>query len=216
MRVVIDGGSRVGDFSWMGRVSPAALRMLGVPESSKGDLSVVLLPGSVPEANSTRLEFEPASAKVLNLGRTDLVVFVFGGHAESASDHGEVDLHRHGPRVQNDDDAFQAELVTLPEELQQVGQDFLKAVRHPDDYFQRTSAGRFVNRPNNYWTVKVQPRDQSLRITVRGRPEDFRPVPDIELKPDQNGYSAFKLERPQQARSAIALLRQAAQRSQRL
>ena len=77
-------------------------------------------------------------------------------------------------------------------------------------YFQRTRIGRYVNRPNNFWTVKVQPRDQSLRITVRGRHHKFIALDKLGVKPDRTGYSNFKLVSEDQYEQALAALRIAA------
>ena len=63
--------------------------------------------------------------------------------------------------------------------------------------------------PDNFWTVKPQPRDKSFRITVRGVPEKFDIPQSIELKPDMAGYSTFKISKIEQIDAAIHIIRQA-------
>ena len=74
-------------------------------------------------------------------------------------------------------------------------------------------AGRFVSRPENFVTVKVQERVQDLAFTVYGRSEDFGDLPvSFEIKPYRSGsYSSFKVNKGQQIAGATLVLRRALQ-----
>src|SRR5450759_3378223 len=94
--------------------------------------------------------------------------------------------------------------------------------RHPSDHWvkptQRRSyalawrspsdaiGGRFIESPGNLWTVKIQPRDGSLRLTIRGVPERLRPAARLGLKDDRPGYSTFKVRTGRDIPLAIAVL----------
>ena len=66
----------------------------------------------------------------------------------------------------------------------------------------------FVETPDNFWTVRIRPRDCSFRITVRGKPESFEKPRSVSLKPDMTGYSSFKLSTPGQIDDFIRILAQ--------
>jgi hypothetical protein len=177
-----------------------------------GDLSVVYLPNTPPpERDQSRIEFEPGAAYLLNRGTGTETMFIFGGASAEASDDAEVATQRFGYRVQHDEAEFLARLEELPAPLRNLGKSLLAAARElaPRDYLQRTSTGRYVNRPDNFWTVKIQPRDGSFRVTVRGRPDRFDGIRGLEVKPDQNGYSSFKISSAREVESATAALKRA-------
>jgi hypothetical protein len=106
-----------------------------------------------------------------------------------------------------------SELHELPTGLREVGAELLRRVRETyGGYFQRTSAGRYVNRNDNFWTIKVQPRDVSYSITVRGYPHEYQAVTGVSVKEDRRGYSRFKIGNPAQLDAAWAVLKHAAER----
>lgn len=124
-----------------------------------------------------------------------------------ADDAGEIITHRFGPAVQHDEREFIEKLNELEPDLRDLGLSLLKKARQlsPGDNFQRTSTGRYVNRPDNFWTVKIQPRDRSFRMTVRGRHHRFQGTV-LRIKADQNGYSTFKLASETELEAALRVL----------
>lgn len=101
----------------------------------------------------------------------------------------------------------------MPRELRDLGEKLLQRVRKQfGGYFQRTSAGRYVNRPNNFWTVKVQPRDESYSITVRGYAHEYQGIKALQVKDDRRGYSRFKLSSPNQFEAAWSVVQKAGNR----
>lgn len=103
----------------------------------------------------------------------------------------------------------QAFLDDLPTDLQQLGTRLLAEVRTRWSGSLRTSqTGRYIETPDNFWTVKIQPRDVSLAITVRGEPGVFGSSP-LEIKPDRSAYSRFKISRLDEIPAAIEVIRRA-------
>ena len=82
----------------------------------------------------------------------------------------------------------------------------LREVRHrnPGD-LSRGKRHNFSNTPDNFWYVIVQPTSQSLSITVRGKPDQFRPT-SLEVKDDRPGYTRFKLRDPAEIDAALAII----------
>jgi hypothetical protein len=112
-----------------------------------------------------------------------------------------------------DDLKFQLEVKALPDPLARIGIEMVKRVRQSfNGSFERAENGRFINRPDNFWTIKIQPRDQSYIITVRGYPHEFKDVRSLEIKDDRSGYSRFKLRTPSQFEDAWRVIERAGNR----
>ncbi|NIT13533.1 MAG: hypothetical protein GWN14_25100 [candidate division Zixibacteria bacterium] len=96
----------------------------------------------------------------------------------------------------NGDEQF---IHDLPTELLEIGKKLLYEIRQFNKHgilkFHEKSK-KYVESPDNFWTVRIQKKDKSLRITVKGAPESFKALPkDIlkHIKPDMGTYSAFKM-----------------------
>ena len=106
------------------------------------------------------------------------------------------------------DDAF---LADLPTELYALGRSLLEGVRrhYSGRFVYSSKSGRHVAYPDNFVAFKIQPRDESIRVTVRGDPAHFDVPKDIELRADRRSYSAFKIKRRDQVDSALTIIRNA-------
>ena len=190
------------------QLDPSEVRLLGSSDNAYGKFSVVLLMGSPGQRNG-HVEFEQRHAHVLNIGTSSQALVIFGAETEASR-------QTTRPRPQDDSlsvssEGDQAFLNELPGELRAIGSALLRSVRrhYPGALRLFPKSGRYVESPDNFWTVKIQPRDGSLRITVRGIPEDFKVPAGIDLKPDQRVYSNFKIWRHDQVEAALSIIRQA-------
>jgi hypothetical protein len=77
---------------------------------------------------------------------------------------------------------------------------------YPGD-LKRGQRSNFKNTPDNFWYVIVQPRAQSLSITVRGAVDRFRSE-RLELKQDRPGYTRFTLHHPSDVAEAMNIIQQ--------
>ncbi len=104
----------------------------------------------------------------------------------------------------------------LPFELTQLGKQFLLRIRqfHNGKLIYHPMSQKYVETPN-FYTVKIQPKDKSLRVTIYGNPEEFNNTL-IQLAPDMAGYSAFKLNNSGQLDAAISLVNQAKELKNRI
>jgi len=63
----------------------------------------------------------------------------------------------------------------LPSSLTHVGILLLRTVRQEFRgrlrYYQPSN--EYVETPDNFWAVQIQPRLEAIKITVRGRPREF-------------------------------------------
>ncbi len=190
---------------WKARLSPSEIRFLDPKAESAGPFSVLLLTESpVFDRESASLSFNPSGVKLLNAGTSDTAIFV-GAAATVTS--ATVPSNTLQTSSGSGDQKF---LQSLPLNLKDFGTELLREVRSqfPGDLAFYAASGKYVQAPDNFWTIRPQPRDKSFRITVRGKPESFAAMHSLELKPDMTGYSSFKVERPSQIEELIRVLKQ--------
>jgi hypothetical protein len=214
MSLTIPNVSPLDPGVWKAKLPPDDLRFLGGNATRLGPVSVLLLldSASFDHASST-LSFSPTTARVLNLGSTDNAVILESfttTQAAGANPPASVPVE-HG--VGGDADFLSA----LPSSLRAFGAQLLTTIRasYPGalKYFPKSE--KYVETPDNFWVIRIQTRDESFRITVRGRPDDFLSTGSIELKPDMTGYSAFKLTAPSQISDFMKILEQIPRKGRR-
>lgn len=206
LRLQLQRVSQLDDLVWKAQLSPSELRFLDPKASSVGSMTVLFL-YEAPAYDPTlhQLSFDPASAKVVNAGTTDDAILIANSKRASPTDQ-----HLAPARLLKAGAGDARFLHALPSQLQELGRAIVEAVRsdYPGDLVFYEASGKYVEAPDNFWTIRPQPRDESFRITVRGRPESFGPVKSLEIKPDMTGYSSFKIERQGQIDELLGVLAQ--------
>ncbi len=112
------------------------------------------------------------------------------------------------------DDEFRKDLERLPTPIRNIGMSILQGVRevYPHGCLNyRPKCGRYIERPDNFWTIKPQPRAESFAITVRGT-FDSSKFSLIEVKPDRGSYSRFVVRDQNQVEEAIRVILSARRR----
>ncbi|MCQ8130661.1 hypothetical protein [Methylomonas rivi] len=86
--------------------------------------------------------------------------------------------------------------------------DFCEALAE-GGLFERSDA-RWVMRPNNFVTLEPHwKRVKNIAISLRGKPEEFAPLPELPIKAGMSGYSECKVESPRQLAAAAFYIRRA-------
>ena len=190
---------------WRTRIAAKDLRMLGEPARQTGNRSVLLL-SSPPIYDPQRgtLTFNSSEICILNLGCSQDTVLVAGAALEPSADG--LD---HPAQIEPQSSGDQLFLSDLPVDLKDLGKSFLRMIR---DEFKgelrfHSRSGKYVESPDNFWTVRIQTRDKSLRVTVRGRPESLGTSGSLELANDMSGYSSFKISSVAQLGEALTIFR---------
>lgn len=189
----IEGVKLLGEHVWYASLSPAEVRLLGLSTSNTSDRTVLLLQSQPRfDAEHRRLAFDPSTAKLLSAGTSSGAILIGSAGADTAPQ-----LQRQEPPIPSGDAAF---LASLPPSLLDLGRALLQAVRSkfPGELRLYPKSGRYVDTPDNFWTIKPQSRDISFRVTVRGTPDSFVGTGTLQIKPDQTGYSSFKVKRHEQ------------------
>lgn len=213
LRVTIEGVDRLSDGVWMAKLPPSDSDVFGPCSTRSGDWTVVLF-DDAPQYDSARriLSVEPRRARLLNVGASDQAIMLGPLAVTAGRESASPSITGPGSSGQPQSIGDQRFLDALTEELAPLGRQLLVEVRRHfrgELKFYHDSR-RFVETPDNFWTVKVQPRDQSLSITVRGLPEFFGTLRTLQLVQERSRYSRFKVARPDQLSDAISVIRKAA------
>jgi len=108
--------------------------------------------------------------------------------------------------------SFEEEIREIPQ-LENVGLalfEFAESV-FPQNSFNQDNHGRWVARPENFVTLRVQPQAENIAITLRGNPGEFLEFGELHLRQDQEGYSIFRISEASELRAASVHISRAAE-----
>lgn len=201
----VDEATQLGDGVWRARLSPSEVRLLDPRAEGIGGVTILLLTDAPKfDAATQHLSFDPSKAKLLNAGTSDIAILI-GGATTSTKELGAKSGG--AAPLSSGDSRF---INAIPAHLCDLGTKLLSEVRrkYPGDLTYYEASGKYVDAPDNFWTIRPQPRDGSFRITVRGRPASFDGSGTLKIKPDMPGYSSFKIERVAQIEEFMQVLGQ--------
>jgi hypothetical protein len=184
-------------------------KRLANPIRQGGRINIIMVSRPSFDDKNHSLQFDLDSALLLNLGNTSEAVLIDSKEGETLQSPPNVQ-----PNIQNQssgDRRFLRELKRLPESQRKVGEQLLTAVRQefPGELKFHQKSGKFVESPDSFWVVRVQPRAKSLRIIIYGEPGDHGSQDTIELKPDMASYSNFVIDGNRQLFEAVKVIRAA-------
>jgi hypothetical protein len=230
--ITIDGAKLIENGVWKARITPEEVITLGECENRYGPFSVVLLESNVAyNSQAQTLTFDPDNVRLLNVGSTEQI-FLFNstGKAPAKEMPAKIDVRpqtrpktepppKKPPSQKVPEYELSQALATgdklflseLPVEMRALGETLLSEVRrvYSGELAYEPRFAKFDETPEIFWTVKIQPQEGSLRLTVRGTPDMFDSSSGIQLKLDKFGYSAFVINRTGQVPGAIGLIKQA-------
>lgn len=207
MMISVRGVRQLDSSIWKVQLSPQEVRFLSAKPFSYGEFSILLL-SEPPHFDKEKdiLQFAPSNVNVLNIGASadtiiiaDKAMALAQPVAQQVPDR--TDLLKKG------DSEF---LKDLPTSITKLGAAIIHAVRaeFSGDLKLYPKSGKYVETPDNFWTIRPQGRDQSFRITVRGLPESFSGLKYLALMSDMTGYSAFKVSNISHIEEFISILHQ--------
>lgn len=202
VRLIVENAKKLNDSVWIANVDQSDIAILSAAKSKIGNTNILYLPSTEkPVAGLEHLSLDPNEVIFLNSGTSSKSLIVFGEKAEI------LDNKNQTGNYNGDDDLFSKEILKLPQPLQDLGNELVGCIRKSfPGYFLKSPNGRYVNQPDNFWTIKIQPNDQSLALTVRGKSFEFRSVGEIDVLDDRPGFSRFKLKEYRQLESAIKII----------
>lgn len=150
------------------------------------------------------MRFEPSNVEVLNLGTSDAAIIVGYEPQSAANREAKVQLVSLGP---GDHEFLRHVRQTMRPQMAAIGERLLNAVRarFPGNLEQsKRKPHKFVEKPN-FWTIKIQPRDESYYVTVRGKPHLYRDSP-FKIKSEMATYSRFYVRAESEIPEALRLI----------
>uniref|UniRef100_C6E224 Uncharacterized protein n=1 Tax=Geobacter sp. (strain M21) TaxID=443144 RepID=C6E224_GEOSM len=205
MKIEIGGAEKLDERVWKAQLTPSEVRLLAPKMERDGDFTVVLL-AEDPKGDEDQghISFEHTKCTIINAGNSDTAIFVVNDIRPKQQNH----LTEESTFSSSPGDGKFVHL--LPPQLKDLGTFLLCKIRDlfPGDLKLYPSSGKYVETPDNFWTIRPQSRDGSFRVTLRGRPESFSQVGTLELKPDMTGYSSCKVSNKEQALELVMLLKQ--------
>jgi hypothetical protein len=232
LKLTIEGAKLIEKGVWRARLKPEETSAFGKCSSRSGPYSVLLLDAKVGfNERAQSITFDPNATRLLNIGSTDQIIILRGGPSQVPVSRGaeqplpvkplinkkeqntvvqkKIPDHELGNVLTTGDKLFLSE---LPPELREMGEALLSSVRgeFKGELRYEPRSAKFDETPEIFWTVKIQPQDKSLRLTVRGVPDAFPSLDGIDLKVDKFGYSAFVITHKGQISGAVSAIRQAA------
>ncbi len=201
----LSGAKPLAPGVWEAALAPSEVRRLGDGGKNIGAVSGVLL-SEKPISENAQLRFNEAHATVLNVGTTSRTLIVDGYRPPSLLD--KFLSKREGREVVSSGDRqFLDSLEQLPGPVREAGEGLLREVRaHFRGELKRVTAARFQETPDNFWFATVQPRAESILITVRGLPERFGSS-SLKILEDRRPYSRFKIQSMKDVPEAVRIIR---------
>lgn len=182
------GPARVlDDGVWAGTLSEAEARRLpGAPLRSGGP-HVVMLAKPAWNGMELRAPFDGVNVVALGAGETAIFLGVTAAAplarasgtatplARSAAPEPEAEQRTSEPAGVNDDAAFVAECAQLGSEMERVAGALIARIRatHAGALKRQTNPRLFVETPDNFWSVEIQPRRGAIKLVVRTREDDL-------------------------------------------
>jgi len=230
--VVTDVRKLEGDGLWEAAMEPGEVRVLGPGSGSRAGPSVLLLTGEPTLRPDGQMEVAPLGVEVLNVGNVTRAILISGGtesddvpalpalaeaqllailRTQEERGHALLPLPAGSSTFSRGDLDF---VNATPPHLRSLAERLLRAVRREfaGSLAFKAGSGRFVETPDNWWTVKPQPVARSFRFTVRARLAELEDLQLPKLTKDRtDSYSAFVMERDDQLNVVLAGLRRAAQ-----
>ncbi|MBW1822253.1 MAG: hypothetical protein JRI92_10940 [Deltaproteobacteria bacterium] len=231
LKVTIEEAVRIGDGVWKASLDPDETTAFGDCKSKIGPFSILLLESEIHfDEKTKRITFDPKSTRLINIGSTNKVFLLSDSPSEQKAFVTTTPkpkkkpvkarriVEKKPPKKDTEYELSQVVppgdklfLIELSLDIRSFGEVLLSAVRHhfKGELHYEPRTGKFDETPDIFWTVKIQSHSRSLKITVRGAPDDFKVPPKINLFRDKFGYSAFEISGKSQIDGAVSLIKQA-------
>lgn len=222
IKVSFNVQKQLNETIWEVKATPHELSMLGKPYCTQNGPSILFIENLTFVQNQNRVECQAIDISIVNLGTLEMAIAInittkneidgtlndslidAQDNVDSASSKRK---RRYIEKIIFEDREFIERLEISTPKLRKIGTQLLSEIRKRYHGNLVYKAPRFVESPDNFWTVTVQDsRTESLRITIYGKPGDFIQPADIEIKQDRGSYSNFVLTHYEQVPSAIKIV----------
>jgi hypothetical protein len=215
MKMMFENVTENGSGVWLAPVPSHQISFVGVPKVTMGLRSILLVEN--PEFNDVKATVcvDMGSVTILNQGTSSEALIIdartnqINRNIAVFSKEKEIFDLDYGPG----DQEFLADArLHLVGDIKSAAEKLLHSVRsHFPGDLKEGLRHKFVNTPDNFWTVTIQTRNQELFITVRGKPSKFLPS-QLNPKDDRPGYTSFKVRRLSDVQEAFNIIQASTRR----
>ena len=203
METIFLDSTPVHDGCWLTRINSAYLERFAPHLPQEASMSVVLVDEAEYDANGQALTVSGGNIQPVVIGIRDTAI-VLMRQINSAPGTGKVS----NADPATGDQAFLNEARRLPDWAKEAAPKILRAIRQIDSgQLERGKRNKFINRPNNFWTITAQPQAKGFAITIYGRPHLFKSN-SLMIQDDRPGHSRFVIRGPSQVAEAIRLIKE--------
>ena len=185
--------SKVSEDIYSCKIKPSEIKHFGKPISNLGGKNIVVVDKLEYDSLNKSVDFSPLDCTVLNVGSDLDTIIIDNTRIDIQNRDGILDQVSDSKTSYGDNELIKEINKFIPQ-MNGLARKLIQELRkYYTGYFERSETGVYVHRPDNFVAIKVQPRDRSLKISVRGEPDRFQDLTSIEVKKDQHGYSRFKI-----------------------
>jgi hypothetical protein len=169
MQISFGPARALADGVWLGTLSPAEARRLpGAPLRGAGPHVVML---TAPAWNGAELKAGFDGVSVVALGAGATAIFLSAAAPATAPEPAPAEQTAIEPAATNDDAAFVSECAQLGSDMERVAAALIARIRatHAGALKRQTNPRLFVETPDNFWSVEIQPRRGAIKLIVRTR-----------------------------------------------
>lgn len=208
MKIIIENVIFISDDIFLTKLSQEELGIFNKPAYDQGAYSILFVEHK-PDYDNLRysISIDPLKSMLLNAGSSNDVLIINSEDKERAKMIKSITIGKPLERIigVGGDRLF---LQKLPKGIKVLGKNLLAGVRGNYDgelkYYPKSN--KFVETPKNFWSVKIQPRAKSLRITVKGDTSDFSLYTDFNFKKDIRTFSSFILFKIIDVKKAVEII----------
>jgi hypothetical protein len=222
VKLVFEDATAPATSVWLLQMKPQELQLLGLPKHQGGKRNLILARDASFDPEKRRLELDAAGITVINIGTSTETIVVDIGSAltREIGDAGSVGSHSNRQTVTTQNTSSMTvfgpgdrALITMIKvecpQLTDVAEELIKQIRQefPGD-LRECKRRLFVENDYNFWAIQVQPRARNLMIFIKGDRDRFLPS-CFELKHARSKYTRFYIDRMDQVKPALDLIKHA-------
>ena len=216
MSITIEEVSKIYEGIWKSNINPVELQTIGLCTKFYGDYNIILINKPyVYDKDKHYLNFSLTSMNILNIGNSNETIIIDAEINNSfkkkiLDDTKKVNMET---VFYKGDKLFLQTLdsfVKLPPDIKYIGKSILIEVRkfYKGELKYYENSKKYIEFPDNFWTIKIQQVDRSLRITARGDANFLRDkVNSIEINADIHGFLSFKISEKSQINDALKIIK---------
>ena len=203
METILLNSAPIQDGCWLTRINARYLERLSPKPMLQSSVSVVLVDEAEYDETGQALIVRGEPLCPITIGVSDTAIVI----VRRSISVKEAESALQSPRA-NGDNAFLKEAARLPTWAKESAGQILRAIREVDHgQLERGERNKFINRPNNFWTITAQPQAKGLAITMYGRPHLFK-SDRISILDDRPGHSRFVIRHHNEVVEAIRLVKE--------